>query len=143
MIFKFSKNLPPKKNLSCQRQIRLRRKIINGAAPRLRQPACRQGRGFGGQAPPFRIFAGGTFRKNAFGLIQWYCMDTKTPRLLFRNRGVLVIFPLFIRPNGTPKFQIYPKIYFSFNIRQKHFSEFKFSKRPILFFYFSYLQTKR
>jgi len=30
--------------------------IVSGAAP-----------------PPFRIFAGGLFRKNAFGLIQEYC----------------------------------------------------------------------
>jgi len=30
--------------------------IVSGAAP-----------------PPFRIFAGGIFRKNAFGLIQEYC----------------------------------------------------------------------
>ncbi|PIS39142.1 MAG: hypothetical protein COT33_03545 [Candidatus Nealsonbacteria bacterium CG08_land_8_20_14_0_20_38_20] len=30
--------------------------IVSGAAP-----------------PPFRIFAGGFFRKNAFGLIQEYC----------------------------------------------------------------------
>jgi len=44
--------------------------IVSGAAPRLR-------RGSGGQAPPFRPpaggFAGGIFRKNAFGLIQEYC----------------------------------------------------------------------
>src|SRR3989344_1908920 len=54
--FKILKNLPPKKNLSCRRQIRLRRKIVSGAAPRLR-------RGVGGQAAPFRPpasgFAGG------------------------------------------------------------------------------------
>ncbi|OHA20836.1 MAG: hypothetical protein A2W52_02800 [Candidatus Taylorbacteria bacterium RIFCSPHIGHO2_02_49_25] len=54
--------------------------IVSGAAPRLR-------RGFGGQAPPFRIFAGlrlaevasatqagGFFRRIAFGLIQVSCI---------------------------------------------------------------------
>ncbi|MBI5220437.1 MAG: hypothetical protein HY978_01205, partial [Candidatus Liptonbacteria bacterium] len=40
--------MPPKKNLSCQRQIRLRRKIIIGAAHF----------DFARYEPPFRIFAG-------------------------------------------------------------------------------------
>jgi len=57
--------------------------IVSGAAPRLR-------RGFGGQVPPFRIFAGGfprpstssgrnaegaeeRKRRSTFGLIQEYC----------------------------------------------------------------------
>jgi hypothetical protein len=34
--------------------------IVSGAAP-----------------PPFRIFAGGFFRKNAFGLIQEYCTQNQ------------------------------------------------------------------
>ena len=40
--------------------------IVSGAAP-----------------PPFRIFAGGLFRKNAFGLIQEYCIV-----ILNRNKFV-------------------------------------------------------
>jgi len=39
--------------------------IVSGAAP-----------------PPFRIFAGGFFRKNAFGLIQEYCTRTDTSFIL-------------------------------------------------------------
>ena len=46
--------------------------IVSGAAP-----------------PPFRIFAGGFFRKNAFGLIQEYCtihnLVGKFPRALARG----------------------------------------------------------
>ncbi|OGZ98909.1 MAG: hypothetical protein A3C07_01650 [Candidatus Sungbacteria bacterium RIFCSPHIGHO2_02_FULL_47_11] len=44
--------------------------IVSGAAP-----------------PPFRIFAGEFFRKNAFGLIQEYCTRIKV-------RSVLEIFSL-------------------------------------------------
>jgi len=57
--------------------------IVSGAAPRLR-------RGFGGQAPPFRIFAGGIFRKNAFGLIQKYCNMPKEKIFLFLFLALIV-----------------------------------------------------
>ena len=68
---RLSKNLPPKKNLSCLRQITRRVKIVSGVAHfdfAQYEP------------PPFRIFAGEfprrLRRRNAFGLIQEYCTMT-------------------------------------------------------------------
>src|SRR3989344_3021683 len=92
--------LPPKKNLSrfCMSEANLQNrgssifheikdfgktgKIVIAAAPRLR-------RGFGGQAPPFRIFAGGLprrlRRRKRFGLIQVFCttLEKSMPRPAF------------------------------------------------------------
>ena len=42
----------------------------------------------GAAPPPFRIFAGGFFRKNAFGLIQEYCTSKEFASGFGSPRGV-------------------------------------------------------
>ncbi|MFH1626724.1 MAG: hypothetical protein ABH971_01285 [bacterium] len=77
--------MPPKEKLE----------IVSGVAPRLRRPVCvraRTGRGFGGQAPPFRIFAGRFLFRNTFGLIQEYRTKTKLSKIFFES---LIFMHLF------------------------------------------------
>src|SRR3989344_1411625 len=101
--------------------------ILGGAAPRLR-------RGFGGQAPPFRIFAGGIpclagrqarrrRRRNAFGLIQEYCTSKDWVAPTSENSfggGYNAIF----LPNGWNKTlaEISPTEAMSWSYREQNFA---------------------
>ncbi len=64
--------------------------IVRGAAPRPR-------RGFGGQAPPFRIFAGGSRRRRRrkrFGLFQEYCTSLMQNqiRVIYKDKNFLALY---------------------------------------------------
>ena len=84
----------------------------------LRLPSINSGQVAQYRPPPFRIFAGGIFRKNAFGLIQEYCTTSEKVKEFW-----------FSLPSLAPHF------FFFFFGGKKHTIFFFFGGRKFFFFY--------